>query len=79
MQKIIELAIGLVVLFLAIPIGNILAKATKEELAKGRKWISAFVVLMIVGGIISIIFKHDALMFTFFFIAIAASRSLKKR
>jgi hypothetical protein len=79
MQEIYSLAIGIVVLFLGIPIGNILAKATKEELSKGRKWITLLIILSLVGGIIFLILDNDALMFTFFFIAIAASRSLKKR
>jgi hypothetical protein len=73
------LILGIAILILAIPVGNILAKATKEELAKGKKWITLLVVLSLVGGIISLVLGNDALMFTFFFIAIAASRSLKKR
>jgi hypothetical protein len=79
MQKIIELAIGIAILALGIPVGNILAKATKEELAKGRKWISLLVIFSLIGGIISLIFRNDAFMFGFFFIAIVASRSLRKK
>jgi hypothetical protein len=79
MQKILELAIGIVILALGIPVGNILAKATKEELVKGRKWISLLVIISLVGGIVSLILRSDAVMFGFFFIAIVASRSLRKK
>jgi hypothetical protein len=79
MSTIYELLIGIAILILAVPIGNILAKATKEELAKGRKWITLLVIASLIGGIITLVLRNDALMFTFFFIAVAASRSLKKR
>jgi hypothetical protein len=79
MQEIYLLLIGIGVLALGIPIGNILAKATKEELKQGRKWFLCLIIASLIGGIIALIFQNDVLMFGLFFIAIVASRSLKKR
>jgi hypothetical protein len=78
MQEIFLLLIGIAVLALGIPVGNILAKATKEELKQGKKWFILVIIFSLIGGIIFLIVRNDALMFTFFFIAIVGSRSLKK-
>jgi hypothetical protein len=79
MQEIYKLLIGIAVLLLGIPIGNILAKNTKEELKGGRGWFLLLIALSLIGAIINLIFLNDALLFTFLFIAIVTSRSLKKR
>ena len=79
MQEIIKILIGIAVLALGIPIGNILAKSTKEELKQGRKWFITLILLCFAGSILSLIFNQDILLFSFLFIAIVTSRSLKKR
>ncbi len=73
----IKLIVGIVVLGLGIPIGNLLAKWTKEELEGGRKWFKILIVVSLIGGIWGLIFENDVIMFSLFFIAIVTSRSLK--
>lgn len=77
MQEIFKLLIGIAVLFLGIPIGNVLARYTKEELKPGKIWFKTLLILSLCGGLIALIFKNDAIMFTCFFIAIVVTRSLK--
>ena len=81
MQELLKMLIGIAVLMLGIPIGNILAKNTSEELRKARKWLSLLIIICFIGAIVSLIFQNDAFLFTFLFIAIVTSRSLveKKR
>lgn len=78
MQEVIRLIIGILVLLLGFPLGNYLAKKTKEELKKGKKWFGIIIILSLIGGFIGLILGNDILMFSFFFIAIVTSRSLKK-
>lgn len=78
MQEIYKFFIGIFILLLGIPIGNILAKITKEELKKGRRWFNAIIILSFLGAIISLLIENDVLLFTFLFIAIITSRCLKK-
>jgi len=77
MEDWLKIIIALAVLLLGVPIGNILARYTKEELKVGKMWFKLLMFVGVVGGIISLIFQQDALMFTFFFIAIVSSRSLR--
>lgn len=77
MMEMIKLIVGIVVLGLGIPIGNLLAKWTKEELEGGRKWFKILIVVSLIGGIWGLIFENDVIMFSLFFIAIVTSRSLK--
>jgi len=79
MQEMMKILIGIVVLILGIPIGNILAKNTREELKSGRKWFLLLIFLSLIGAVISLILRNDSLMFTFLFIAIVTSRSLVKK
>lgn len=78
MQELIKLVIGVVILALGIPIGNLLAKITKEELKSGRKWFKIIVFAGLIGGFIGLIIKNDVLLFSFFFIAVVTGRSLRK-
>ncbi|HTY43928.1 MAG TPA: hypothetical protein VMC80_01675 [Patescibacteria group bacterium] len=78
MQVIYELLIGIIVLGLGFPIGMLLARMTKEELRKGKKWFRVIILLSLAGGILGLIFGDDALMFSSLFIAIVTSMSLKK-
>jgi len=77
MQEIYKTIIGIAVLILGIPIGNLLARKTPEELKEGKKWFMLLIFLCFIGAILSLIFQNDALLFTFLFIAIVTSRSLK--
>ena len=79
MQEILKIIIEIAVLALGIPIGNILAKNTREELKDGRKWFILLILLSLIGAVIALIFGEDSLLFTFLFIAIVTSRSLGKR
>lgn len=78
MQQIIKLAIGIFVLLLGFPIGFYLSKSTKEELKSGQKWFKLIIILSLIGAIIGLAFWSDVLLFSFLFIAIVVSRSLKK-
>lgn len=77
MQEVFKILIGIAILILGIPIGDILARNTKEELKDGKKWFLLIIGICIVGAIINLIISNDALLFTFLFIAIVTSRSLK--
>jgi uncharacterized membrane protein YfcA len=78
MQEVLKIIIGIIVLTLGIPIGNILAKNTQEELKDGRKWFFLLILISFIGAVLSLAFREDALLFTFLFIAIVTSRSLGK-
>ena len=79
MQEVFKLLIGIGILILGIPIGNYLARITKEELKQGRRWFEVLVLISLVGGLIGLIIGDDVLLFSFFFIAIVTSRSLRER
>lgn len=70
--------IGIVSLLFAFPIGDYLKKYTKEEMKQGKLWFKLIASGSIIGAITNLILKNDALMFTFLFILIITSRSLKK-
>ncbi len=73
----IKILLGIAILALGIPIGNFLAKITKEEIKPGRFWFKLITIASIICGFASLILGNDALLFSFFFIAIVASRSLR--
>lgn len=79
MQIIYQLFIGIIILGLGFPIGMLLAKMTKEELRKGKKWFRVIIAVGLIGGILGLILGEDALMFSSFFIAIVTSMSLIRR
>jgi hypothetical protein len=79
MQEILSLLIGIVILALGFPIGTYLAKETKEELKSGQKWFKLIVWIGLIAGFVGFILQNDVIMFSFFFIAIVASKSLKKK
>ena len=76
MQEFVKLLIGIFILVLGIPIGNFLAKITKEELKSGKVWFRWIVFIGLIGGFIGLIVGNDVLLFSMFFIAIVTSRSL---
>ena len=77
MQEIFTFLLAILVLILGIPLGDILAKITQEELKPGKKWFLILICLSLIGAIVSLIINKDDLMFSFLFIAIVTSRSLK--
>ena len=79
MQEIFGIFIGILVLVLAFPIGSLLSKSTKEELKQGQKWFKMIIIFSFLGSIISLIVKNDILFFSFLFIIIVISRSLRKK
>lgn len=79
MQDIFRIFIGIAVLLFGVPIGSYLAKSTKEELKQGQKWFKLIIIFSFLGSVISLIFKNDILFFSFLFIIIVTSRSLRKK
>ena len=77
MQEILKLLVGVLFLCLAWPVGNFIAKITKEELISGKKYFKIILFASFVVGIFGLVLQNDALLFTMFFIAIVKSRSLK--
>ena len=71
----LKILIGVIVLILGIPIGNILAKYTKEELKDGRKWFNLLIFIGLIGGLVGAIIQNDSLMFSFLFIVVVTSRA----
>ena len=79
MQEAFKIIIGIVVLAFGIPIGNFLAKMTREELKSGQIWFKIIIIFSIVGAVLALVFRDDVLLFTLPFIAIVTSRSLVKK
>jgi len=78
MQTLYVYLIGILVLVLGWPIGDFLAKKTKEELKSGQIWFKALIIVALLCSVGATFLKNDALFFAFLFIAIVTSRSLKK-
>ncbi|MEK6840845.1 MAG: hypothetical protein AABX79_02740 [Nanoarchaeota archaeon] len=79
MIELVKIAIGIIVLIMGIPIGNYLAKQTKEELSQGQRWFKILILLSLAGSVAGLVLKNDALFFSFLFIAIVTSRSLRNK
>ena len=79
MAQFINLLIGIFVVFLGFPIGNYLAKSTKEELKQGQLWFNIIIITSLIGILVALVLGEDALLFAFAFIAVVTSRSLKQR
>ena len=79
MQESIKVALGVLIVLLGIPIGNYLARITKEELKDGRRFFKLIAIFSLIGAIIGLVTGNDALLFTFSFIAVVTSRSLKNK
>lgn len=65
-------------LILGIPIGSLLAYYTKEELKQGQKWFRLIIAVALICSIVSVIIRNDFLLFSFLFVAIVTSRSLRR-
>ena len=79
MEEIVRIIIGIAVLVLGVPIGNLLVRMAKDEQKQGRFWFLLITIAGLIGGFVGLIIGNDVLLFTFFFIAIVASRSLKAK
>jgi uncharacterized membrane protein YfcA len=79
MNELLGFLIGIGILILGIPIGNYLAKVTKEELKPGRLWLKLIIIISFIGAVIFLILGNDALLFALLFIAIVTSRSLRTK
>ena len=78
MQEVGKILIGIIILFLAFPIGDFLRSKTKDELKQGKPWLILIIYTSLLGGLVGLMIGLDWLLFTSFFIAIVTSRSLKK-
>ena len=79
MQNWLQTLSGIIVLLLGFPVGNLLAKYTKEELKKGQIWFKLIIIISLAISVTALILKNDFLLFSFLFIAIVTSRSLKTK
>ncbi|MBI4116405.1 hypothetical protein HY449_01535 [Candidatus Pacearchaeota archaeon] len=79
MEEAVKLIVGVLVLLLGFPIGTFLAKTTKEELKAYQKWFKLAILISAVGSLVSVILRNDVLLFTFLFIIIVTSGSLRGR
>ena len=78
MKEMVKLIIGILFLLIGIPLGILLAKKTQDESKSGQKWFRIIIILSLIGGVIGLIIGNDVLFFSFLFIAIVTSWSLKK-
>jgi len=78
MIEILKLSIGILILALGYLIGNLLAKYNKEELKAGKPYFKLLTIICLIAGFIGLIIQNDTLLFSFFFIAIVTSRSLRR-
>lgn len=77
MNELLKLLIGTAILLLGIPLGNFLARQTKEELKDGQKWFKLIIIISLLGGFTGFLIGSDFIMFSFFFITVVALRSIK--
>ncbi len=78
MQDLYLYLIGIVILILGWPIGDFLAKKTKEELKSGQLWFKTIIIVGLICSVFAAFIASDALFFGFLFIAVVTSRSLIK-
>jgi hypothetical protein len=75
----IDILIAILILLLGFPVGNFLAKMTREELKDGKVWFKLIMLTCVIGTIASLVIRNDVLLFGFLFIMIVTSRSLLKK
>ena len=66
----INILIGVFVLFVGVVIGNYLAKNTKGELKGGQKWFKLIIIVSLIGGFVGLWIGSDVIMFSLFFVAV---------
>ncbi|MDD5012535.1 MAG: hypothetical protein PHQ66_02740 [Candidatus Nanoarchaeia archaeon] len=79
MEELYQIIIGIMILAIGIPLGDLLARATKEELKKRKNLFKTLIILSSIGAVIFLFLENDALLFGLLFIAIVTSRSLRKK
>ncbi len=79
MLEIIKILIGIAVLLIGIPLGSWLAHLTKDELKSGQKWFRLIIILAGIGAVVGLVLKNDVLLFSFLFIVVVTSRSLRRK
>jgi len=77
-MELLNIAIGILALLVAFPIGSYLAKITKEELKDGKKWFMLIMITSLICAIVSLILRNDVYLFTFLFISIIALQSWRR-
>lgn len=77
MNELLKLLIGTAILILGIPLGDLLARHTKEELKDGRKWFKLIIIISLIGGFVGLVIRNDFILFSFLFLAIVTLRSIK--
>jgi len=78
MQEIYKILIGIGVLILGFPLGNFLARITRDETKKWQIGFKSIILACLIGAVITLIIGNDAFFFSFLFFAIVLSRSLKR-
>lgn len=79
MAQLYQYVLAVIMLVFAVPIGDLLAKITKEELRLGKKWFKILVVSSLMLSILFLFIGKQDLFFTLLFIAIMTSRSLETK
>ena len=79
MDNFLRLTMALIFLVLGFPIGFYLRKITKDEIKDGQKWFKLIILAGFIGSLTSLFFRNDIFLFTFLFIVIVTSMSLRKR
>ena len=78
MQEAVKIGVGIGVLILGFFIGKFLAKMTKDELKAGQIWFKLIIILGLAGGTVGLILGNDFLFFSFLFISVVTSGSLRR-
>ena len=76
MEEIVKLLFGVAFLVVGCFVGDYLARITEEELNCGENWFKLIIFICMVGGVVGLIMKNDAVLFTFAFMIIITLRSL---
>ena len=77
MQEILKILIGILFLVIGFFVGKYLASITKEELKDGQKYFKLIIFVSVIGALVSLILLNDILIFSFLFILIVSSGSLR--
>ncbi len=62
----INIILGILIIFFAIPAGYLLAYLTKDELEKGRKWFILIISIFFIISLISLFFSKIISIFSIF-------------
>lgn len=77
MEEIVKFLIGILVLALGFVLGDIMRRQTMDEQKIGKKWFLLIVGISIIASFVGLFLGYDWMIFSFAFIAIVTSRSLK--